>query len=418
MKTIRSRSGLAACIFLIALALPAAAADAVFPTASRLGMVPPPGLEASKTFPGFEDNDKTAFIRLIALPQQAFAEIDKTMTNDALKKQGMAVEKRDTLKLGGRQRHPGVWCGRRRRSGCLRKWLLIAPWKPHRHGVVRDAVEVAAAYADDAVRLALRDADHADPPCRTASSSRWCRSASATPQGCGWCAWCPGRCAIHRRAEGHAGGAGAAAARASAASGGPARPATAISSRATRMSGLLPMKDVRITTSEGMDRRPGRPRGAGDRQGRTDRRRGRDRAVAAVRHRRLFADSRNRAEGPVDGSVATRFRAVRDGSSRADVRYPSRMEIGGARRSGPRVRGEVERAARQRLPRAPGQGFRSSSWAARGTLPQGSQHWYPQRERCTYCGLSLAEAADAGVAFGPPLDTATSAGRSTRSPIV
>src|SRR3954468_15967264 len=108
------------------LAMPAVAADAVFPVASRLGMVPPAGLQPATTFPGFEDNAKSAFIRLVALPPQAFTEIEKTMTNDAIKKQGMVVEKRETLKLPTgnailvlvKQDTP---------SGRLRKWLLIAP---------------------------------------------------------------------------------------------------------------------------------------------------------------------------------------------------------------------------------------------------------------------------------------------------
>ena len=68
------------------------------------------------SFPGFEDDQKNAFIRLIALPAQAYAEIEKTMTNDAMKKQGMTVEKRETLKLPGgnamlvivRQEHAGA----------------------------------------------------------------------------------------------------------------------------------------------------------------------------------------------------------------------------------------------------------------------------------------------------------------------
>jgi len=140
---------------LIALALPAGAADAVFPTASRLGMVPPPGLEASKSFPGFEDSDKTAFIRLIALPEQAFAEIDKTMTNDALKKQGMVVEKRETLKLPGgnailvltRQETP---------VGRLRKWLLIAPVE-NLTAMVSFEMQAKSPplFSDDAVRQAF-----------------------------------------------------------------------------------------------------------------------------------------------------------------------------------------------------------------------------------------------------------------------
>src|SRR5262249_13580084 len=134
---------------------PATAADAEFPTASRLGLVPPPGLKAATTFPGFEDNAKSAFIRLIALPSEAFGQIDKTMTNDALKKQGMVVEKRETLKLPTgdailvlvKQETP---------VGRLRKWLLIAPLK-NLTAMVSFEMQAKSppTYSDDAVRKAF-----------------------------------------------------------------------------------------------------------------------------------------------------------------------------------------------------------------------------------------------------------------------
>ena len=90
---------LAACAISAALLLPAAAADAVFPAGSRLGLVPPAGLKAATSFPGFEDQENGVFIRLVALPAETFSEIEKTMTNDALKKQGMTVEKRESMPL-------------------------------------------------------------------------------------------------------------------------------------------------------------------------------------------------------------------------------------------------------------------------------------------------------------------------------
>ena len=135
--------------------MPSVAADAVFPVASRIGMVPPAGLTPATTFPGFEDTSKSAFIRLIALPPQAFAEIEKTMTNDAIKKQGMVVEKRDTLKLPTgnailvlvKQDTP---------AGRLRKWLLIAPLE---NVTAMVSFEMQAksppSYSDEAVRAAF-----------------------------------------------------------------------------------------------------------------------------------------------------------------------------------------------------------------------------------------------------------------------
>jgi hypothetical protein len=155
MKSRSVVSCVAACALWATLVLPADATEAVFPIASRIGIVPPAGLNASTTFPGFEDDQKNAFIRLIALPAAAFAEIEKTMTNDAMKKQGMMVEKRETMKLPSgnailvivRQSTP---------AGQLRKWLLIAPMD-NLTAMVSFEMQAKSppAYTDAAIRTAL-----------------------------------------------------------------------------------------------------------------------------------------------------------------------------------------------------------------------------------------------------------------------
>jgi hypothetical protein len=146
---------LAACALLAALLLPAAGADAVFPAGSRLGLVPPAGLKAATSFPGFEDQENGVFIRLVALPAEAFSEIEKTMTNDALKKQGMTVEKRESMPLGNgnailaivRQETP---------AGRIRKWLLIAPVDNLTALVSLEmAAKLPAPYTDNVIRAAL-----------------------------------------------------------------------------------------------------------------------------------------------------------------------------------------------------------------------------------------------------------------------
>lgn len=138
-----------------ALLLPAAAADAVFPTASPLGLVPPAGFTASSTFMGFEDRQNDAFIRLIALPQQAFAEIEKTVTNEALTKQGLTVEKREPLPLPGGN---GIVVVARQNTpaGQIRKWLLIAPLEKITAMVSFEMpVKTPPPYRDAAIRASL-----------------------------------------------------------------------------------------------------------------------------------------------------------------------------------------------------------------------------------------------------------------------
>jgi hypothetical protein len=97
-----------------------------FPLASRLGLVPPPGMTVSSTFQGFEDAANNVYIRLVAMPQDAYSEIEKSMTNQAMKKQNIIVERREPFVLRSSK---GLLVVARQESGAdkLRKWLLIAP---------------------------------------------------------------------------------------------------------------------------------------------------------------------------------------------------------------------------------------------------------------------------------------------------
>lgn len=106
---------------------PAHAAEPTFPVASQIGMVPPPGLSASASFPGFEDPDHNVFVRLVLLPGNAYADIEKTMTSAALRKQGMTVEKRENLALPNGK---GLMIAARQQADAmtLHKWLLVAPF--------------------------------------------------------------------------------------------------------------------------------------------------------------------------------------------------------------------------------------------------------------------------------------------------
>jgi hypothetical protein len=114
-----------ACVLSAALPASIAMAEAVFPLASRIGLVPPAGLKASHTFSGFEDRQNSVFIRLISLPGKAFAEIEKNMTNDALRKQGVSLDQREAFALAAGKAIL-LTARQRTNSGPIRKWLLIA----------------------------------------------------------------------------------------------------------------------------------------------------------------------------------------------------------------------------------------------------------------------------------------------------
>src|SRR5215475_5692844 len=79
--------------------IPASAADPVFPLGSRMGFVPPPGFTVSKRFPGFENPETRSSMVVATLPPQAYAEIEASLTTDALKKQGVTEDKRQMLTL-------------------------------------------------------------------------------------------------------------------------------------------------------------------------------------------------------------------------------------------------------------------------------------------------------------------------------
>jgi len=84
----------------LAVAAPAYAADPVFPTASRIGLVPPAGFTPSKRFSGFENPQASALIALSELPAEAYADVEKGFSDEALKGRGWTVEVREPLKDG------------------------------------------------------------------------------------------------------------------------------------------------------------------------------------------------------------------------------------------------------------------------------------------------------------------------------
>ena len=81
---------------LLVLALPARAADALFPPAFRVGLVPPAGLVLSKDFPGFEDAERKVAIVVAELPPPAYYELERAVFSEKPNLQ-IVIEKRELL---------------------------------------------------------------------------------------------------------------------------------------------------------------------------------------------------------------------------------------------------------------------------------------------------------------------------------
>ena len=135
--------------------IPASAADPVFPLGSRMGFVPPPGFEVSKRFPGFESPETRSSIVLATLPPQAYAELEASMTTDALKKQGVTEDKRQTLALTNGKAL--LVTGSEQENGQkFRKWMFLGQLP---EGVALASVRVPESalktYSDDVIRASL-----------------------------------------------------------------------------------------------------------------------------------------------------------------------------------------------------------------------------------------------------------------------
>jgi hypothetical protein len=143
-------------LFLLGLALvPARAAEAVYPAGSRIGLAPPPGLSQSRNFFGFEDPDSNVAIMLVALPAEAYAELDKSIDADSLRRQGLTLETREAMPLSAGKGFLVVGHQELEKGG-LRKWFLVTAW-PTLTALVTVQVPDAARerYPDAAIRAAL-----------------------------------------------------------------------------------------------------------------------------------------------------------------------------------------------------------------------------------------------------------------------
>jgi len=109
----------------------------------------------SKNFFGYEDAENNAAIVLLALPPQAYADLDKSVTADALKQQGLTFEAREEMPLSTGKAF--LVLGHHEVDNIkIRKWIMVAASSGLTALVTVQIPEAAKAlYPDAAIRAAL-----------------------------------------------------------------------------------------------------------------------------------------------------------------------------------------------------------------------------------------------------------------------
>jgi hypothetical protein len=140
---------------LLAAPVTVCAAEPTYPPGSRIGLVPPEGMVTSKSFFGFEDADNNVAIIMVSFPPEAYAELEKTVSADALKRQNVALEKREALTLPSGKAFLVV--GRlTAEKPPVRKWILVASTPQLTALVTMQVPDAAKArYSDAGIRAAL-----------------------------------------------------------------------------------------------------------------------------------------------------------------------------------------------------------------------------------------------------------------------
>lgn len=138
-------------------AAPLRAAEPVFPQGSAVGLAPPPGLVPAKGFSGFQDPATNASIVIVEMPAEAYAQIVKAMTPDALKAKGFVVEGAiaDWPLQGAQAR---IMRGSQNAAGIgFAKWVVVAG-TPNTTAMITAQVPQAASatYPPAAIEAALR----------------------------------------------------------------------------------------------------------------------------------------------------------------------------------------------------------------------------------------------------------------------
>src|SRR5262249_54319444 len=142
-------------LVLLALCSVAQAADVVYPAGSRVGLAPPPGLSKSSNFQGFEDAEHNVAMIIAALPRAAHEDLQRSISEEELKKRGLIFEKREDQKLADGDASL-VIAHQEVEKLKLRKWIFAVLAQDLLALVTVQVPDDAAnLYPDSAIRTAL-----------------------------------------------------------------------------------------------------------------------------------------------------------------------------------------------------------------------------------------------------------------------
>jgi hypothetical protein len=110
----------------------------------------------SRSFTGFEDAPNKVALIMVALPAQAYGEIDKSVTEEGLRKQGVTLEKREPLTLSGAQDGFLAIASQEIQGLKLHKWIMAASTADLTAVVTMQVPDDAKeAYPEAAIRAAF-----------------------------------------------------------------------------------------------------------------------------------------------------------------------------------------------------------------------------------------------------------------------
>jgi len=146
MKPLRLLTAVA--LFIAALK-PALAADAVFPPGVRLGLTPPVGLSASKTFPGFESEDHSVKVLVTELPADAYNEVKNAFTANPA---GTGGIKPESIETTAGLAYYTIENAKEGATSVRRYSMIVAGGTFSGYVAVQVPENAAKIYTDDAVR--------------------------------------------------------------------------------------------------------------------------------------------------------------------------------------------------------------------------------------------------------------------------